>query len=142
MGVSPEVLEVVRQWVTKAEHDLKNAEHTLTLKKDCPFDTVCFHAQQCAEKYLKALLSLHGVDFPKTHDLTELVALVPAPVRLKVSVKAFETLNPYAIETRYPNWGEELTRREAVRAVKLVKKVRDAVRAQMPKEVLKSKSRR
>ena len=45
-----------RAWVKKAESDLKTAEHTLTLKERCPFDTVCFHAQQCAEKYFKALL--------------------------------------------------------------------------------------
>ena len=45
-----------RAWIKKAESDLKTAEHTLTLKENCPFDTVCFHAQQCAEKYLKALL--------------------------------------------------------------------------------------
>ena len=47
MNMRPEVIHVVRQWVQKAEHDLKNAEHTLTLEDDCPFDTVCFHAQQC-----------------------------------------------------------------------------------------------
>jgi len=96
MAISAEVLEVARQGVTKAEHDLKNAEHALPLKKDCPFDTVCFHAQQCVGKYLKALLVLPGVDFPKTHDLTELAALVPKEIRLKAPASAFKTLNPYA----------------------------------------------
>ena len=53
MNGAPERLRNVRQWVAKAENDLRNAEHTLTLQEECPFDTVCFHAQQCAEKYLK-----------------------------------------------------------------------------------------
>lgn len=44
MSEQPRVLMHVRQWVGKADHDLKNAEHTLTLQDDCPFDTVCFHA--------------------------------------------------------------------------------------------------
>ena len=60
---------MIRLRVEKAEHDLRNAEHTLTIEQDCPFDTVCFHAQQCAEKYLKALLVWKGIPFPKTHNL-------------------------------------------------------------------------
>jgi HEPN domain-containing protein len=47
---------VVSEWVAKAENDLTNAAHTLKLGKACPTDTVCFHAQQVVEKYLKALL--------------------------------------------------------------------------------------
>ena len=77
MSARPEVLEAARQWVTKAEEDLTNAVHTLSLQEDCPFATVCFHAQQTAEKHLKALLTLHSVPFPKTHDLTELLRRVP-----------------------------------------------------------------
>ncbi len=41
--------EGARGWVEKAEHDLRNAVHTLELGQDCPFDTVCFHAQQCVK---------------------------------------------------------------------------------------------
>lgn len=65
-------LKVVRQWIEKAENDLKNAEHTLTMGDDCPYDTVCFHAQQCVEKYIKALLSFLSINFPKSHDVGEL----------------------------------------------------------------------
>lgn len=77
MSVPPETLRVVRQWVEKAEEDLTNAEYTLTLREKCPLGTVCFHAQQCAEKYLKALLTLHAVPFPKTHHLPELLPTSP-----------------------------------------------------------------
>lgn len=79
------VLSVVREWVAKAENDLKTAAHTLKLGKDCPTDTVCFHAQQCVEKYLKALLVWKGIDFPKTHDLEKLIGMLPAR-RGRVSV--------------------------------------------------------
>jgi HEPN domain-containing protein len=47
---------VAAEWVKKAEDDLKTAAHTLKLGKTCPTNTVCFHAQQCVEKYLKAYL--------------------------------------------------------------------------------------
>ena len=50
MSEPPELTIQIRQWVEKAEHDLRNAECVLTLEKDCPADTVCFHSQQCAEK--------------------------------------------------------------------------------------------
>ncbi len=46
---------VAREWIAKAENDLKNAAHTLKLGTECPTDTVCFHAQQCVEKYIKAV---------------------------------------------------------------------------------------
>lgn len=57
------VLAVTREWVDKAENDLKNAAHTLTMGEKCPTDTVCFHAQQCVEKYLKAFLVCSGIEF-------------------------------------------------------------------------------
>jgi HEPN domain-containing protein len=44
------LLSVDRQWIQKAENDLKNATYTLQMGEDCPTDTVCFHAQQCVEK--------------------------------------------------------------------------------------------
>ena len=91
------------------------------MERGCPFDTVCFHAQQCVEKYLKAALSFFGKDFPKTHDLTELAALLPEGKFMKVPSQALKELNPYAIETRYPGDWEQQTRAEAVRAVKIAK---------------------
>jgi len=79
------VLLVVRGWLAKAENDLKTAAHTLKLGADCPTDAVCFHAQQTVEKYLKALLVLRGIDFPKTHDIEELTGLVAPADRPDIS---------------------------------------------------------
>jgi HEPN domain-containing protein len=53
MNVPPEVVEVLQQWVRKAEHDLEAANRIMAVAEGCPFDTVCFHCQQAAEKYLK-----------------------------------------------------------------------------------------
>ncbi len=129
MSVPPDVVHVVQEWVQKAENDLKNAEHTLTLgDDDCPFDTVCFHAQQCVEKYLKSLLTWHGLSFPKTHDLTELLALVPQTTPLDMTMDDLAELSPYAVESRYPGEWEPLTRQEADLAVELAKKLRLTVR--------------
>lgn len=76
MNGAPSASNVAAQWVEKAEHDLRNAEHTLTLAVNCPYDTVCFHAHQCVEKYFKAALTASGSSVPRTHDLTELHAML------------------------------------------------------------------
>lgn len=75
LGLDDEVLAVASQWVEKAENDLINATHTVKLKTDCPTDTVCFHAQQCVEKYLKVLLVLNGIEFARTHQISVLLRL-------------------------------------------------------------------
>lgn len=126
----------VAQWVEKAEHDLRTAEHTLTLKEDCPFDTVCFHAQQCVEKYLKGFLAFKSIDFPNTHDLVILLRLVTEAVRAGIEIGGVEPLNRYTIEARYPGDWEAITRDEAERAMALARSVRDAIRARLPKEAL------
>lgn len=127
MSGPPERREVVGAWVTKAEHDLRAAEHLLTLGAACPCDVVCFHAQQCAEKYLKVLLVEHGIDPPRSHDLTELWPLLPTPVAVEIGELA--ELNPYAVSARYPLPAQEPGREEAARAVQIARRVRDSVRA-------------
>lgn len=131
-----EALERARmanQWIEKAEHDLWNAEYTLTLKQDCPFDTVCFHSQQCAEKYLKAFLIFHSLEFPKTHDLRVLMQNVRLQTSVDLEMSEVLILNRYTIEARYPGDWEPITRDEAERAVAIARKVRDAIRAILPK---------
>ena len=75
MSERHEVMAEVRRWVRKAEHDLRNAEYVSTMEEDCPFDTICFHCQQCAEKYLKARLHESGFPVTKTHNLVHLLDL-------------------------------------------------------------------
>jgi HEPN domain-containing protein len=131
-----QVLSVAGGWAAKAENDLKNAAHTLKLGKGCPTDTVCFHAQQCVEKYLKALLVCEGVDFPKTHDLEPLMDLLPVSMRPKLSVEEQAKLTEYATGARYPGW-EEISLAEARRAVALARRVRGELRKRLPRQVLR-----
>ena len=86
----------------KAAHDLIAAQATLATGR--ALDTVCFHAQQAAEKSLKAALALGDVVFPWTHDIAELVVLAkphcPALAELE---NALASLSPYAVQVRYVN---------------------------------------
>lgn len=134
MSAGPETIGLVRQWVEKAEEDFRNAEHTLTLKERCPFGTVVFHAQQTAEKYLKALLTLHAVEFPKSHDLGELSRLLPQGIQPPLTPREEETLTGYAVVTRYPGPPGVPTRQEAEESVAWAGRVRSAIRALLPPE--------
>jgi HEPN domain-containing protein len=66
---------LVRQWLSKAEEDLLVAEHLAEAGALSP-SAVGFHAQQAAEKSIKAYLVHHQIDFPKTHDIDALLDLV------------------------------------------------------------------
>ncbi|MFQ5859583.1 MAG: HEPN domain-containing protein, partial [Anaerolineae bacterium] len=63
------------EWVDKAEGDYATTGRELRARRRPNYDAACFHAQQTAEKYLKAFLQEHGVAFPKTHNLIELLEL-------------------------------------------------------------------
>lgn len=104
----------VRDWVVrKSKPNLSNA--------------VCFHAQQCAEKYLKAFLILHRITFPKTHDLLDLLELAKrTDPTLELLRPDLAHLEPYAVEFRYP--GEYATRPAAKRSARVMVHIREALR--------------
>jgi HEPN domain-containing protein len=135
LGLDDEVLVVAHQWVAKAESDLRNAAHTVKLKTDCPTDTVCFHVQQCVEKYLKALLVLNGIDFSRTHQISMLWTLVPAQVRPALTQTEQDRLTEYAVTTRYPGDYDPISREEAQDAVRLARRLRNEVRRRLPETV-------
>ena len=137
MSDQSDLVRVVAQWVQKAENDLRNAEHTLTMGEDCPYDTVCFHAQQCVEKYIKALLTHLSIDFPKIHDIRELSTLLPPDLRPPLSVAEQERLTYYAVETRYPGVWEPFTRIEAEAAVATARRLRESIRPNLPAGAVK-----
>ena len=120
----------IRPWIYKAEED-DRAVLTLARKRKDPVpDNVCFSAQQCVEKYLKAFLVLQRKGFPKTHDLVELLNLaLEADPLLEVIRPNVRELLPYAVAFRYP--GEEATREESQRAVLAMKKVRELLRERL-----------
>lgn len=136
MNVSPDKLHWIQQWVIKAENDLKAAEHLLTLKDDCPTEVVCFHAQQGVEKYLKALLTLLDIDFPKSHDLGELLKLLPQDKSVPLTIHEAEKLTDYAVSARYPDDAEFIPILEATEAGEIAKRVCAAICAYLPREAL------
>ncbi len=117
----------VRDWVVKAEEDYETARLLVRKRKPNLSDGVCFHAQQCAEKYLKAFLVFHRIAFPKTHDLLDLLELAKKKdVTLELLRPDLVYLEPYAVKFRYP--GEFATRHEAKRSARVMTHIRLAFR--------------
>ncbi len=133
MSEPPEETRLSRQWLEKAQGDLSSAEYLLTLPDArCRFDVVCFHAQQCAEKALKAFLVLRKIPFERIHDLGELLELCRvADQDLVRELDELDALTPYAVETRYPGDWEPFDRRRAEEAVALARKAQEAVRRRL-----------
>jgi HEPN domain-containing protein len=129
-------LKVIREWVEKAENDFANAVNTLKMGEKCPTDTVCFHAQQCVEKYLKAILVWNGIEFPKTHNISELAALIPVVARPLLNDEEKDRLTEYATGMRYPGDYEAIPLSEARKAVGIARRTRKTARLIFPKEVL------
>ncbi len=89
---------------------------------------VCFHCQQCAEKYLKALLEELGLPVPKTHDLNGVLRLLlPHHPALRSFRRGSDFLTQFAVDTRYP--GDDATRRQAEAALRWEDRVRSEARA-------------
>jgi len=120
----------IRSRVYKAEEDYRAVLMLVRKCRDPVPDNVCFSAQQCVEKYLKAFLVHHRKGFPKTHDLVELlkIALAVDPL-LEVIRPNVRELLPYAVAFRYP--GEEATTEESRRAVLAMKNVRELLRERL-----------
>ena len=123
-----------RKWATHADDDLRVAQHTLELKDQCPFRLVAYHAQQCAEKYLKSVLVLHGVDFPYTHNIAHLLELCAEHGTPAEDYGDAEELTPFAITARYPGDDEPVSEPEARRALDIARTVREKARAHLAAE--------
>ena len=109
-------------WLARAKSDLAIAK--APLPKDALYEDLCFHAQQTAEKALKAVYQHHGWRFHYTHDLDELISgLKREGLAVPQNVVEADILTRFASESRYPNTGESVTEeeyREAVRQAETV----------------------
>jgi len=128
------IITVVNEWIAKAENDIKSAQHLLTTEDECLVDTVCFHAQQCVEKYLKALLVLKVIPFPKTHNIPALMTILPAKLQKIMTVDEQNLLTEYATVTRYPGYYEDISFAEARDSIRIARRVRKIIRGLLPKE--------
>jgi HEPN domain-containing protein len=122
-----EILKKVKQWLAYADEDLRLACHGMTLSTGVPYRLIAYHAQQCAEKCLKAYLIFHHIDFPFTHNISRLLELCGEETSWTKSLMDSEELIFYAITTRYPGTEEEVTGDEALRAIKLATQVMESV---------------
>jgi HEPN domain-containing protein len=113
-------------WVERAEEDYAIAAVSLRRTKIWTYGA-CFHAQQCAEKYLKAILVTLDQPFPKVHDLLALNTLCEqAGVLTGFDPNRLDTLSAYAVRVRYP--GDDPSPDEARQAVEIAKWVRRLAR--------------
>ncbi|MBF0606713.1 MAG: HEPN domain-containing protein [Candidatus Magnetobacterium sp. LHC-1] len=121
-------LDVVRAWLQKAENDLITAKHTMKLEKP-PCDTVCFHAQQCAEKYIKGYLTYIEKEFPKTHSIEDLILLCrDICPSIELEADGAEVLSSYSVEVRYPSEVYyEIPREDAEEAIAIALKIRAVI---------------
>jgi HEPN domain-containing protein len=139
MSADEAMVFLLRAWLEKADNDLKAATHIFALGRNAPTDTICFHAQQCIEKYLKALLVFRGIDFPKTHNLVVLMNLIPQDDRPELNEESQVRLTKHATVLRYPGEEDDPSLAEARKAVAIARRVRKEVRRVLPRAALRRK---
>ncbi len=125
--------EYVQMWLDKANSDLKNAEIILAAQtKSPPLDTVCFHCQQAAEKFIKAFLIFHGKQFPFSHNLADLVAIcMQVNLAFAAIQRKAETLTPFAVEIRYPDDFYMPSRQETEEAFAIATEIKAFISAKL-----------
>ena len=118
---------LTREWVRKAEEDFVLARQSSQSR--VPLHSgVCFHCQQCAEKYLKALMEELGLPIPKIHFLdTLLKTLVTYHPPLRSLRRGMPFLSVFAVDPRYP--GRNASKRQAAAALRWAERVRAPARA-------------
>jgi len=118
---------ITAEWVKKAEADFATMERESRARKNPNYDGVCFHAQQCAEKYLKGRLCEAGIRFQPIHDL---VALLEQALAIEAGWESYRVdlafLSDFAVGYRYP--GRFATRASAIDARKRCRTFRLAAR--------------
>ena len=118
---------ITLEWIEKAEGDWTSAQREYRARQRPNYDAACFHAQQCAEKYLKARLEEAGIAYSRTHNLISLLALALAVEPTWAVLQPHLTaLNIYAVAFRYPS--SSATKSNAANALKTGREVRRIIR--------------
>jgi len=128
--------EWVRLWLAKAEHDLAAAEKLAESSPIFP-EIICFHAQQAVEKYLKAFLVYHNVEFEKVHAIRYLLDLCGVIDASFENLREMaEPLTVYAVIGRYPMAGPVITSKDSDAAIAVSKDVRAFVLSRLPENII------
>jgi HEPN domain-containing protein len=102
--------QLTQEWVDKAEGDFHSASREVIITQDPNYDAVCFHAQQCVEKYFKGCLQNAGIEFPKSHDLVLILDLLMAlEPNWNIYRPSLRSLSTAAVEIRYPGRSADQT---------------------------------
>jgi HEPN domain-containing protein len=132
---------ITAEWVAKAEADSATLERECRARTRPNYDGACFHAQQCAEKYLKARLCEADIRFAKIHDL---VSLLESALPLEPLWEAYRQdmayLSDFSVAYRYP--GESATRDDALEALQRCRRFREGARAALGLRLRNASSRR
>ena len=122
----------VRGWLLRPSEDLRAGRHDLTARPPL-FNDVAFHAQQCAEKAMKALLVQYERPFRKTHNLTELGgAVARTEPTLAELMRQASLMSEFAWRFRYPGDPASVSEEDALRAIELAERVLAEVRLRLP----------
>jgi HEPN domain-containing protein len=135
MPHDPELVAETQAWLRKADQDLAAGAHALAAEP--PFTAhAVFHAQQAAEKSMKALLTWHSTPFRKTHLLEEIgEQCLRIDDSLRPWVDDAVPLTAFAWKYRYPGEPDEPSEEEAANALAIARRLYDAVLARLPDEV-------
>ena len=121
--------EVVQEWINKAEEDFGFA---VSVIKESPYYAqICFHFHQATEKYLKAHIIAHDLEFQKIHDLPVLLNICKEKdPGLQMILDDCKFLNRYYIEARYPvHWPTAYDKEETQKARIAAEHIRQAIKS-------------
>lgn len=123
--------QVVNGWIRKADEDFAYAKTSLEKGLDFPAQ-ICFHFHQAAEKYLKAYIVANELEFQRIHDLTKLLQTCSGKdSEFENLERGLSELNPFYIETRYPDFSGMVNQSDAENALKTVSEVASFVKSKL-----------
>ena len=126
------MIEVIKNWILKAENDFKTGKDEFATEKPAT-DTICFHMQQCIEKYLKAYLVFYKKYFRNTHSIAELIELcieIESDFDVLYKLNA-DKLTIYAVEVRYPDDFYMPTLIETKECIEIATKVKELIKEKL-----------
>lgn len=124
--------KIVEEWISKADEDFEFASLNLNEGKTF-FAQICFHFQQASEKYLKAYIIAHELEFRKIHDLPVLFKIcISKDPSLELLREECEYLAPFYVDTRYPvHWPTNFSSQEAQKALQSASRIRTLLKEKL-----------
>ena len=101
--MNQEKVEYIKNWLFRANEDIAVMHNLINAGTEDYTSTICFHAQQASEKFLKAYLVNHDVDFPRTHDLDFLLLECQKLNKESFNDVNLKDLTEFGVSVRYPD---------------------------------------